>query len=288
METVEKKIVEKAYEASNKKNVELRKAIELMNELDQGKIEKSAFEHALSKVFCTKCENEMDSSRNEQTDDLLCKRCERKIQEEKEAIEARKKMIENWKKLHQELLQLDSAYELHLKKEDDSICVNDKITVSSYDNTCTIYPDFYTPSSGRYSYHSRSILCLRIFTNDYKVRADKLRKGFDSKNIAESLHKKCKELFKILEAKQKRHNDESMRDANVRRLIESNFGSSIKIENEYRHPRRMKSYSTGRKKFKFESLHVNTSDGEVYRVSGIVKDLTASQVMNLSDFINSL
>ena len=237
----------------------LIKLLEKMNEYDQGKIERSAFEAARDAIECKECGKQMAAK----TETGLCEPCRIKKEKEKRAEKAKKEEETKWIKLHHDLFQLDKRYKL-LYPKDDTYDKSLRIEISKGEDHCTIYREAIYGSG----YFARTKgHALRIHTNDYKIRADRLQRDFDSKDVAKHLHNKCNELFKKIQNERDHKLARAQKENTLATKIKKAFPDATEIQKVRSYPRRGTSYLTGEISFKTNGWTMKTYDGEEFTVT---------------------
>ena len=238
----------------------LSNLIEKMETLDQGKISILEFESARDAIECNNCKQKMSA----QTETGLCEPCRIKKEKAERAERARRKEEADWWNLHHELSELDKAYKV-VSPKDDSYDKSLKITISNGEDHCTICREQMSGGSGFHSRIRRS--ALRIYTNDYDVKADRLQKDFSSKNVALHLHNKCNELFKKIQDKKDRIKAKEERNDTLAQKIVKAFPDAGDIQEVWSYPSRGRGHKTDSVEFKTGGWRIKTYDGERFTVS---------------------
>lgn len=268
----------------------LKALLKSMEELDQGKILTSEFERARDVIECSKC---FRTNVSVSLESGKCESCIREEEKEKRAEAARKQMMENWKGLVDDLnaeagsgmYALDENINKQWPRSDFSIRRED----GKY--YCRIYrDDVYSRGSYRVSSHA-----LKIDTNDYDVKANKMKKDFGAKNLAAGLHKKCDELMITMKTKVEKRIAKLNEEETIKEPICEGFGVGKQaIDNIYGkdysrrgHDRLDYSRPIGYS-FKFKNLFLKTYDGKEFNVGSIGKKLTIPKIKKLAEFIESL
>lgn len=251
METVNRNQVKMAYARTKKRAV--KALYDNMVALEQGLIAKAELDKAIAKLECEDCGCEV------KTGETVCYSCESK----RKAEGARKRLRNYWEVLCKELNGFEKRYELVenergyariIIKEKDGreICKIEREAV---------YSSGYVSSSSSYA--------LRIATSHSEIKANKLKKDFGAKGLAEALNKRCSELIeKIMEARKEAAKEAKETDK-VEKLIKKGFGD-IKLEREYvAGSAHRRGYFTDAKVFKYEGVELKTWDGKVYNVKKV-------------------
>ena len=238
----------------------LKNLIEKMETLDQGKISVLEFEAARDAIECTLCKRKMSAP----TETGLCEPCRVKEGKRKRAEKARREEETKWWELHQELSKLDKGYKVVSPKSgysDKSL----KIRIDKGEDHCTIYREDVYSGSG---YHSRKTgNALRICTNDYDVKADRLQRDFRSGAVDLHLHNKCNDLFKKIQDKRDRKKAKKERNNTLAQKIVKAFPDAKDIQEVWSYPPRGRNYRTGEVEFKSNGWKMKTYDGEGFTIS---------------------
>lgn len=192
------------------------------------------------------------------TGETVCYRCGSKRNEEG----ARKRLRNHWEVLCRELNVLEKRYELVENERGYA-----RIVIKEKDGReiCKIERESIY-SSG---YVRRSHRALRIATSHSEIKANKLKKDFGAKGLAEALNKRCGELIeKIMEAR-KEAAKKAKETNKVEKLIKKGFGD-VEVDRDYVHGRHGRSgYFTNAKTFKYEGAELKTWDGKVFHAERI-------------------
>lgn len=264
---VTKEEVEAAYKETGKHSV--KRLLEKMERFEQGKVAKSDLDKALAVLECNVCGTDI-GPRGEAGGSKhgICRNCEQKEKERK----AEEELKEKWVKLHEELSALDNSYELVKKEYGGSSIVHGK---------CSIYRDTIF-SSGRSVFSRPSGHALRIGTTNYDIKANKLKKDFGAKGLAESLHNKCTELLERIEARKiNEEKKEDKEEALIRALYEK--AKTLKKDLTIDQIRVRKDNA---KVYISDDLEISTYDGESFWLT-INKRLPLDQVTKIKEIVES-
>ena len=264
---VTKHEVRAAYKETSKHSV--KRLLEDMERFKQGMVEKFKLDAALAVLECGVCGKDIGPRGEAGGSKLgICRNCE---QEEKER-KAEEKLKEKWAKLHEELSALDNSYELVEKEYGGSLIVRGK---------CSIYRDSIF-SSGRSFYSRASGYALRISTTNYGIKANRLKRDFGAEGLAESLHNKCTELLKRIEARkineEKQVNKE---EALIRTLYEKakTLKKDLTID-------QVSVWKGNAKVSISDDLEISTYNGESFWLA-ISKRLSLDQVTRIKEVVES-
>lgn len=193
----------------------------------------------------------------------------------------KKALRDNWVALHEQLKQFDSAY---LLGEHENT-----VKLEKDEHTITIYRDSIY-SSDRWS--TLTGYALRITTDDWDVKANRLRKDFGADGLAEHLHTKVSTLLNELKAKDAREDERKNKSKILARKIIDSFPSEIgriKIESHIGRNHRggyigmsakRVNFMVGEDKFN-RYLTAMTYNGETYTINGLEVILTAEEVLSI-------
>ena len=284
--------VEKAYNKTKKQSV--KDLLDEMKNLDQGKIKKKALEKATNQPHCSKCHDPLAHSEisgiSQKQDGDKCNSCE----EEEAQKRNEAKVIKDFKDLCDEL---------------NALCDKPlyKFEKGEYSHTHIItrkegkhYVEIHRASvwGGSYRYMRATGNALRIKTDEYDVKANRLKKDFGAKNLAEGLHKKSDELLAKLvsrdEARKERKEKTETVDAIIDKLfqgLEVTYG----ITAEWRRTQ-SGGYHTGTREIEIQDkdktyrtiMTLSTDDGIMYRLKGIRVDFTTEEIKEQIKTINAL
>jgi len=267
-------ITRKEMEAIAPKTKALETLINRMKELDQGKCSLDKFEAARDAKECHVCFKLIEEG-------TICKPCERKIAREKAAQEAQLRKTKQWNKLLKDLRKLDKTYTLSSVKR--FVGTDYQIERKKGAHKCTIYSYEVTGSGRRFHYYKGKNV-LRIATDKHSVAANRLMNGFDAKNIAEKLHKKCEELFTTLELKDSKANDEQSKAKAIINRIKAAFPNATEFSHRYTtfghgaHKRhKMNGYDF------VNGIHrISTNDGKTFNITtGMLSIEKMNAVLNI-------
>lgn len=265
----------------------LKKLIDQMNELDQGKIDKQTFEKARDTLECSICGEVINKSVEENR--IICHECQKEEQIKEKEERQYNDLKEKWNILLNDLNEADemgeNSYVLH-EIEQKYGSNTFKIDRKKNDIELTIYRDEIFSGSG---YHARvSGHALRISTNDYDINANRLKKDFNAKNIARSLHKKCNELISKIQTKKDRIIEKKNKKAlTFQNIIDSFDINETDIDNVWvRGGFRRRGYSSDQKGFKYKNITVKTYDGIKFTVGFVGDDFNAEQIKKIVEFKN--
>ena len=195
--------VKKAYNELGKHSI--KRLINEMEALDQGKIQKDKLEEAKLANECNVCHKVIPEGKS------MCRDCER---------EERERLAEN---------ELDNKFE-GLKDALNKFAGSEvyKVVKGGYqtiirrdvcDEYCEIYRDGISHRGGWSIYKH----ALRIRTSDYSIKAKGLQKDFGDKNVAKNLHERCNKLLEEIGAKRLRYLAKQKKEENVDKGIRRDF-----------------------------------------------------------------
>jgi len=223
----------------------LKDLIEEMKRKEQKKVEKSVFIKARDTLECEKC-GKIISTRKDGRE--ICSSCLIEEREEERKCQLRRKwlqLLERLNKIAPGCYKFSEDFEI-TRVEGRHYCRIEREAI-------------YQRRSFYASGHA-----LRIYTDSYNVKASKLKKDFDTVD-PEELHKKCNELFSILEKSDRVKQKQEERETLTRRKIKYYFPESVRIRREVRQKAnsRQLEYS-GRLVFDVSDLTLSTFDGESF------------------------
>lgn len=271
--------VREAYLATQKKSI--KTIIDRMEELSQGKIERSVLDAAKAVVECA-CGNVLASPPAEEGD--KCQFCEREERLEKEQQKLQAKFVA----LCEELNELNPS---GVPGKPTYYVDNNVIQREEGDHYCKIIRDaIYS----RYRHSHKS--ALRIYTDQYNTKADRLTRDFGVTGLAKALDLRCTQLFDQMKKKEneraarvKTVHEKEMASLELEQEIQTMFQltDKVPIERDFYRSNSKNRHGeiifTGYMKFKYGVLTLRTKDCKEFSVAGINKVFTVEQVKTLAD-----
>lgn len=267
----------------------LQTLINKAEELEQKLVIKSDFICARDAVECNVCHKRVDI-KSALNPNGQCKKCEREIIREIAQKAAVLEEAKNWKQLEADLKKENPDYFLNEK--------NTKIIRKFYEgeNNASVMFSIY-----REGVYSRSInyrqtgYSLKIGCSLYSYSADRLKKDFGAKNLAQSLHKRIEKIIlEITKAAEKMAIKREKKSTFIEKLIEAFGITKEEILNRYSH-----SYGRNQrtvvfndsKEVHYKKLKViattETDNKLSYSIKGIDKELNIKQVKDIAKLIDS-
>ena len=171
----------------------LETLIKKMDTYGMTRCDEAEYTEAMAIRLCEHCKtNQVEEGRNAK--EGLCRRC-REVTQGRTEFEKR---MEVWEDLLTKLNALSRGYRLSFPNQYGDITIikyglNGKIWTRIVETA--MYSGY---NSWRPSGHA-----LRIETSSYNHKANKLKKGFNGKDVAENLDKRCTQFLKDIRAEQK-------------------------------------------------------------------------------------
>lgn len=290
-DTVPEKVRIKDIDAFNKvkKLNALQTLVNRCKEMQQGLVLKADFIKARDTIECVICHAGFHFAKALNSEGQ-CQECVAEIEKAKREKEQKILLFKKWKQLEKDLKKFNGSY-IFLDSENAVI----KRAIRLKDKKPIVFEIYRDNIYSRSDWHPRVTgYALRITSDKHGLEADRLKKDFDGKNVAESLHNKIEKLVSDYEVKiQSQKEQKDKRNKFVETIMKDLGVTGDAIKDCYFYPRG-RGYGarvlSETKEVRFQGVYLKAHylSGKLdYSIGGIPKRLTISQVKKISKLVNT-